>query len=90
MNKLELIKLILSGDKTESTPESSDESFLVKDFHEGSYYHSYKPGLTKREYFAALAMQGLCADPGVTIAETVDVAIKVADALIEQLNKPKE
>ena len=31
MNKLELIKLILSGDKSESIQESDDESFLVVD-----------------------------------------------------------
>ena len=48
------------------------------------------PGLSKREYFASLAMQGLCAnaeigtDPERTIAW---LAVRQADALIEALNK---
>lgn len=46
-------------------------------------------GLTKREYFAAMAMQGLCAgrsefeDPEVS-AQT---AVRITDKLIEELNK---
>lgn len=48
----------------------------------------YKKGLTKREYFAAIAMQGLCADP--TFTEDYDTitisAVKFADKLIEKLN----
>lgn len=51
----------------------------------------YPTGLSKREYFAAMAMQGLCANsipgshhrPGILIPE----AIQYADALIEELNK---
>lgn len=47
-------------------------------------------GLTKREYFAALAMQALASNTeleylsGSQIAED---AVKFADALIEELNK---
>lgn len=55
-------------------------------------------GLTKREYFAAMAMQGFCANPetnrplndkdeDLKIALS-RVSVKLADALIEQLNKP--
>lgn len=48
-------------------------------------------GLTKREYFAAMAMQGLT----VTLEDTYEgdgteaalVAVALADALIEALNK---
>lgn len=51
-------------------------------------------GLTKREYFAALAMQGLAPigvgtfswDPNNIAA----MAVKNADALIEELNKEKK
>lgn len=43
-------------------------------------------GLTKREYFAAMAMQGLLSD-GDTFEHNVHFAVKVADLLIEQLNK---
>jgi hypothetical protein len=51
-------------------------------------------GLTKREYFAALAMQGICAtlEGGVSISENMadllaKESVRVADALISQLNK---
>jgi hypothetical protein len=41
--------------------------------------------LTKREYFAAMAMQGLLSNPN-TIFET-QYAVIIADALIAELNK---
>lgn len=59
-------------------------------------------GLTKREYFAAMALQGICANPefykiaskrlipdqmGVFYAEA---ATQQADLLIDELNKPTE
>lgn len=45
-------------------------------------------GLTKREYFAAMAMQGLCAKPtGLdTFSDRAQRAVQSADALIEALN----
>lgn len=60
-------------------------------------------GLTKREYFAAMAMQGLCKDgawsqkvqqqcesKGVTSSQGIAYyAVDLADALIEALNKTK-
>lgn len=52
-------------------------------------------GLTKREYFAALAMQGLCTqyseyrDPQCS-TEIVKFSVKVADALLAELSKEKE
>jgi hypothetical protein len=42
-------------------------------------------GLTKREYFAAMAMQGLLANPNISCV-TSD-AVLYADKLIEALNK---
>ena len=50
-------------------------------------------GLTKREAFAAMAMQGLIAsDLNDTIDEEkiANIAVKCADALIERLNKETE
>lgn len=46
-------------------------------------------GLTKREYFAAMAMQGIVADPNgyIMAADIAKGAVEIADALIEQLNK---
>ncbi len=53
-------------------------------------------GLTKREYAAIMAMQGLCASwtaedyPGETSIKTLaKVATDCADSLLEQLNKPE-
>jgi hypothetical protein len=51
-------------------------------------------GLTKRELFAAMAMQGLAANsiPGAhhLPTELIAGAVELADALIEKLNKTKE
>lgn len=46
-------------------------------------------GLTKREYFAALALQGLAADSNITTTpEYISArAVRFADALIAELNK---
>ena len=47
-------------------------------------------GLTKREYFAAMAMQGSVAadsEDQWTFADHARFAVKQADALIEALNK---
>lgn len=46
-------------------------------------------GLTKREYFAAMAMQGCIASGFQTSMEKqAESAVEAADALITQLNKP--
>ena len=56
---------------------------------------SPKHGLTKREYFAALAMQGLLANPveivqmGYGPDSFAKCAVESADALIEALNKDR-
>ena len=45
-------------------------------------------GLTKREYFAISALQGLLADPNCSGPEKVAKwAVEYADALINQLNQ---
>ncbi len=46
-------------------------------------------GLTKREYFAALVLQGFLANDSALITSKVRDAVKAADALIEELNKTK-
>jgi hypothetical protein len=48
------------------------------------------PGLTKREYFAAMAMQSALSDEHIAKfppAFIADLSVKHADALIEALNK---
>ena len=52
------------------------------------------PGLTKRELFAAMAMQGIASNPNAATIEGPDVvagaAVEAADALLAELAKPKE
>lgn len=53
-------------------------------------------GLTKREYFAAMAMQGICVNAGRNghssheAEEIAKTATKVANALINALNESHE
>ena len=46
-------------------------------------------GLTKREYFAAMAMQGICGGgiPNVIIPLATKTAVEIADALLKELDK---
>jgi len=44
-------------------------------------------GLTKREYFAALALQGLLTPGGMKCRYAVRLAVEAADLLIEELRK---
>lgn len=46
----------------------------------------YKSGLTKREYFAAMAMQGL-SHLDMKYEDLAKTAVKTADATIAELNK---
>ena len=49
------------------------------------------PGLTKREYFAAMALQGLLALPPKIISKTVaEDAVKLADHLIKALSDEQQ
>lgn len=50
---------------------------------------SLRLGLTKRELFAAMAMQGMCSDPKCKLVdeEVAPIAVKLADLLIAELNK---
>jgi len=50
-------------------------------------------GITKREYFAARAMQGLCGSPDYcseTSKKIAEYAVEQADALFAALNKVTE
>ena len=50
---------------------------------------SHPNGITKREYFAAMAIQGLLANGRAFITDNIIDAVKIADDLIEELNKSK-
>ena len=49
------------------------------------------PGLTKRELFAAMAMQGMLSRPGLVICDVIVAAacVESADALLAELAKEK-
>jgi hypothetical protein len=49
-------------------------------------YHPGKSGLTKREYFAALAMMGLANDSNWVPIEIAQMSVSLADELIAALN----
>lgn len=60
--------------------------------HQGQDFSVREWGLTKREYFAALAMQGYitgvrASGDGINIKELCTSAIWTADVLIKELNK---
>jgi hypothetical protein len=49
-------------------------------------------GLTKREYFASMALQGIISNKDgldIKIERIVESAVDTADALIEELNKTR-
>lgn len=47
-------------------------------------------GLTKREYFAAMALTGILSDGGDRYSICAEYAVIAADALIHALNQSKE
>jgi archaellum biogenesis ATPase FlaH len=56
-------------------------------------FNTFSYGLTKREYFAGIALQGLVVSYQVTDCEYINritsLSVKIADKLIEELNKKK-
>ena len=67
------------------SPAFSKEVFYTDEYN----INTPQEGLTKREYFAAMAMQGLLANDKVEHKYCVISAVEYADDLIEQLNKTK-
>ncbi len=47
----------------------------------------FETGLTKREYFAAAALQGLLTNPDITLGGAAKEAVRQADSLIRILNE---
>ena len=65
---------------------------------DGTISHDAYFGLTKREYFAAMAMQGMAAsafwdqnfqDNESFLKQAMEIAVKSADALLNQLSTKK-
>lgn len=44
-------------------------------------------GLTKREYFAAMIMQGMVHEPPINFKRIAELSVEAADDLISKLNK---
>ena len=60
----------------------------VMPLNEFAYSMQYSSGLTKREYFAAMAMQGLLSEEFWASAEcAAKYSVDMADALINALNE---
>ncbi len=71
-----------------------DESVSPEDKRYLPRFNTHGYGLTKREYFAALAMQGLqtsnfeeLLERDMDVHKIARIALEQADALIEELNK---
>ena len=63
---------------------------LVNSVYRGECQQIY-PGLTKREYFSVMAMQGFIARDCIISPDSVAfLAIEYADALIKELNTKRE
>jgi hypothetical protein len=69
--------------------QTGDNSYKIaseKDLKEGIYLSS-KTGLTKREHFAALAMQGILSNPNSYKDGVAEDALKIANELLKLLNE---
>lgn len=53
----------------------------------GTHDYLYDKGLTKREIFAAMAMQGIVTHENSSPETAANFAVLCADCLIEELNK---
>ena len=77
--------------KTDKVFPTSQENYNTQI---GTYNPDYmSTGLTKRELFAAMALQGMLANPeriGDKDSGYADYAVHLADALINELNKQNE
>lgn len=49
--------------------------------------NTFYTGLTKREYFAAKALQGILTDENVHLQSAANMAVEAADALLTELEK---
>jgi hypothetical protein len=73
------------NDPINPTPIAGGDNYVVS----ANIITTTVPGLTKREYFAAIAMQGLISNSlsGRGPNGCAEDSVKFADALIKELNK---
>lgn len=70
---------------------NDEKKYREVDPNHAAYATEFQKGLTKREYFAAMAMQGIVAKFGIFIEKDFEThareAVGMADGLINELNK---
>lgn len=78
-----------NGDEPINPTEITYNDGIPKNNYQSGNFTEHVGGLTKREYFAAMAMQGLRANPDLMLpADAAAIqACNDADALIKELNK---
>ena len=52
--------------------------------------YSAKHGLTKREYFAAMAMSAIATDPTISMETIAEASVEFADELMKKLNSTED
>ena len=67
--------------------KNSDQSAFAAVAIDGNNSH-FEAGLTKREYFAAIAMQGILSTGSGHEKQIAEAAVIYADALLSELEKP--
>lgn len=55
----------------------------------GDHTTAVQAGLTKREYFAGLAMQSLLNNVHLSLDVVAELSVQTSDALLKELDKPK-
>jgi hypothetical protein len=82
--------------KQERTPQEQaaidNGSRMIHSFNNTDVYDGHFTGLTKREYFAAMAMQGLIANQSINLhnqPRIVSESVKYADLMLLELEKKK-
>ena len=84
--------LYTENNNTMTETHPNDQAFPRPASHSPEFGPTHpKLGLTKREYFAAMAMQGLLSTVPESFngREIAEISVNMADALIEALNKEK-
>jgi hypothetical protein len=60
---------------------------MYKTIDKGQLVDMIATGLTKREYFAAIALQGILSAPEKWVGNRTDAAVDMADSLLKSLEK---
>ncbi len=70
------------GEQRPNMTNADKTAFPITDAHCGE-------GMTRREYFTAMALSGLCADSHTAKSDIARNAVELADATLAELEKTK-